>query len=459
MKYYWAKYEVITTVSYSPNWVNGGGSGASDGYPGYEIRSGKFYSTGVYEHYDYDNRPVGRTLYSYANGSDIIYKFVFTAYDKATVYNGTITRTSSNSRGNLIQSNVIAEEGTYPTDGISGGYWYVRGGLANQSPTTTLNTVNNITLYENDSLVIDGQATDADSGNIVNVKYQINGGTTRALATGISTGTNKITFNKSLTFKAGKLYDGETALTDTLAEGTAHQLKVWAEDDQGGKSTEQIRSFYVVPNRPPALKIDEVKPSGIIDSDKFMISGSCGDPDGNEVLVTYKINGGLAKEIYRGKGAAWDFEVTLKELKVGENAIVVEVTDSYNFKFSKTIKLIKNEVKTPILQSIARYKVMPPSGSAKGIFLWIQHQKGLGVGAEISMTLQNEQERFVEMDYKKDEEENPTNTTPIPNTDLVETEFFYETVELKENIVLKLKLSRESADISDSITLISGVLS
>ncbi|MBU3145856.1 hypothetical protein [Clostridium sp. CF012] len=33
-------------------------------------------------------------------------------------------------RGSLLQSNIIAEDGTYPVDGQSGGYWYVRKGLA-----------------------------------------------------------------------------------------------------------------------------------------------------------------------------------------------------------------------------------------------------------------------------------------------------------------------------------------
>ncbi|WP_120188643.1 hypothetical protein [Ammoniphilus oxalaticus] len=93
-------------------------------------------------------------------------------------------------------------------------------------------------------------------GDIVNARYQINADTARAIATGISDGSTLISFNKQLTFRGGKRYDGITKITSALAEGTPHTLKVRAEDDQGGKSTVEERTFYAVPNRPPVLSID-----------------------------------------------------------------------------------------------------------------------------------------------------------------------------------------------------------
>ncbi|MGE7623617.1 hypothetical protein ACQKMD_11280 [Viridibacillus sp. NPDC096237] len=320
----------------------------------------------------------------------------------------------------------------------------------NTAPTVELNTENNKTLYEGDTFKIDGSSTDPDNGDIVNVKYQINGGMARAIKTDISTG-SAILFNRPLTFKGGKLYDGETALTDALAEGVSHELKVFAEDDQKGKSTEQIRNFYVVPNRAPAIVINPIeKPNGTVDSDKFPISGVCSDPDGNDVIVSYKINTSLATEIYRGKGGDWTFDVAFSSLKIGENIIIVEVIDSHNFKTSKTIKLNKAVNSTPILNSVARYKIVPPTGTAKGVLLWIQKEKGLNIEAEISMTEAGVQEKFVEMPL--------TNSAPIDSF-ITEDQFVYEAAEMKENIIVKLNLSRESAEVSDSITLISGVLS
>ncbi|WP_342540044.1 hypothetical protein MHI39_20120 [Heyndrickxia sp. FSL K6-6286] len=319
-------------------------------------------------------------------------------------------------------------------------------------PTLTLNSpTDNVTLYETNTLNIEGYAADADNGNIVNARYQLNGGTIRALATGISTGSNTIPFNKQLTFRGGKLYDGDTAVTDELAEGVAHQLKVWSEDDQGGKSPEQLRNFYVVPNRPPALTIDPfATKSDLINADKVTISGTASDPDGNTVVVSYKLNKGMSTEVYRGKDGAWTFDLSLKDLIAGENTVAIEVVDSYNSKTSKTLKLNKNRVATPLLTSEVRYKIDPPSGTAKGVLLWVQRDVGLTVTADISMGLKNEQETYEAMTL--------TNTAPV-SSGVVEDEFVFEASAEKDNIMLKLTLSRESADVNDAITLISGVLS
>ncbi|MBU5214343.1 hypothetical protein [Heyndrickxia oleronia] len=300
-------------------------------------------------------------------------------------------------------------------------------------------------------LVINGKVTDADNGNIVNVRYQLDSGTVRALATAISDGATPITFNKQLTFKGGKLYDGETAITNSLEDGVAHQLKVWSEDDQGGKSTEQIRSFYVVPNRAPALTVDKFETkSDLINVDKITITGTASDIDGNDVVVSYRLNKGLNTEIYRGKDSPWSFDLSLKNLVEGENTVVIEVVDSYNFKTSKTLKLNKNLASTPLLQSVKRYQIVPPSGSAKGVLLWVQRQTGLTVTAEISMGLKGEQEVYEPMF--------PENSAPV-TMGIIEDEFIFESDAPKDNIVVKLTLTRDSADVSDAITLISGVLS
>ncbi|MBU5211084.1 hypothetical protein [Heyndrickxia oleronia] len=324
--------------------------------------------------------------------------------------------------------------------------------VQNSNPTLTLNSPSdNTTLYETDTLNIEGYAADVDNGNIVNARYQLNGGTIRALATGISTGSNTIPFNKQLTFRGGKLYDGDTAVTDELAEGVAHQLKVWSEDDQGGKSPEQLRHFYVVPNRPPALTIDPfATKSDLINADKVTISGTASDPDGNTVVVSYKLNKGMSTEVYRGKDGAWSFDLSLKDLVAGENTVAIEVVDSYNSKTSKTLKLNKNRVATPLLTSEVRYKIDPPSGTAKGVLLWVQRDVGLTVTADISMGLKNEQETYEAMTL--------TNTAPV-SAGVVEDEFVFEATAEKDNIMLKLTLSRESADVNDAITPISGVLS
>ncbi|QBK26756.1 hypothetical protein [Ureibacillus thermophilus] len=450
------------------------------------------------------------------------------------------------SRGSLVQSNIIAENGTYPDNGThTDGYWYVKKGLADNPPTTpstisvagsfktgetvtvswgasmdpdgdvityglevsinggnytqiysganrnfsytipngttklafrvrayangaysgyqtsptynvksnslpivTLNIENNLTLYENDTLTIAGSAYDSDADQSVTVYYQINDSQRKVLATNLSQTT--ITFNKQLKFSGGVLYDGDTAVSSALTDGVAYTLKVWAVDSDGAQSEVQTRTFYVVPNRAPTLTLDEVVPSGIIDSDKFTISGQAGDPDANaNIKVSYRINNNNSVEVYNGPGDAFSFDVMLGQLNVGQNTITIEAADNYGAKYTKTIKLNKKEVKTPLLQSTARYKIEPPSGSAKGVLLWIQRHKNLQIDIKINMTLKGEPENFVSMSLE--------NTAPVDN-DIVEDEFFYEVDDSVDNIILQIDMTRSSIDVDDSIKLISGVL-
>ncbi|WP_312123857.1 Ig-like domain-containing protein, partial [Lysinibacillus boronitolerans] len=319
----------------------------------------------------------------------------------------------------------------------------------NVAPTVSLTGPgDNSTLYENDTLNIAGTAYDADSDQSVTVYYQINSEQRKVLATNLSK--IQIALSKQLTFKGGKLLDGETVLTDTLVEGVAHILKVWAVDNEGAQSTTVERAFYVVPNRAPLLSVDAIVPSGIINTDKFKISGTVSDQDANSNLkVNYRINGANPIEIYDGAGGAWEFEVSLGQLQVGENLIVVEVIDNYNAKTSKTIKLNKDEVKTPILQSVARYKIEPPKGSAKGVLLFVERDEELDLKVELSMTLTGKQEEYVTL--------SPVNTAPT-NNDTVEDTFEYTVPEEKQNIILKITQSRTDLTFNHKIHLISGAV-
>lgn len=317
----------------------------------------------------------------------------------------------------------------------------------NAAPVPTITTENNKTLYENDTIVIDGNAIDSDNGDVVIIKASINGGTARVLQTAVSNGSTPIVFNKTYTFKGGKLYDNETLLTDTLAAGTAHILKVWAEDDKGNKSAEIIRTFYTVPNRAPVLVVDAVTPSGTIDNDKFSITGSTTDPDGNDVTVVYRINSGAAVEIANGVAGSWSFNVTLGSLKVGENTIVIEVTDTFGFKASKTVKLAKNIVRFNRSKGTVRYKIKPPKGTAKTLVVWAQRMSSMQVNAYASMVLAGEPESYAVMEK--------TNTASVSGN-IVEDEFMYTADGDKQEIIVKLKVTK--AQETDVLTLVQGVI-
>ncbi|MFJ7663760.1 DNRLRE domain-containing protein [Lysinibacillus sp. NPDC097162] len=321
--------------------------------------------------------------------------------------------------------------------------------VINIEPTVTLTLpTNNVTLYEKDILSIIGTAYDEDPDQSVTAYYQINSEPRKVLATNLSQ--TQIALSKQLTFKGGKIYDGETVLTGTLTDGIAHTLKVWAEDSEKASSVIVERTFYVVPNRAPLLSVEAVAPSGVIDADNFKISGTASDQDANStVKVTIRINAGNAIEIYSGAGGAWEFVLALSQLVVGQNTIVIEVIDNYGAKTSKTVTLNKKEMKTPILQSVARYKIEPPKGSAKGVLLFIQRDEELDIKVELSMTLNGEQEQYETL--------TPANTAPVQQG-VVEDTFEYEGLEAKQNIILKITPSRTDLSFNHKIHLISGAV-
>lgn len=317
----------------------------------------------------------------------------------------------------------------------------------NASPVITATTGNDVTLYEGDTFTLDGNVTDTDADDVVTVKYSIDGLVTKVITAQVSNGTTPIVFNKLLTFKSGKLYDGANAITSDLASGVAHTLRIWAEDSAGNKSAEIVRTFYTVTNRAPVLSVDLPEVTGTVNADRFSVSGTCSDPDGNDVVVTYKVNSGMAIEVLRGTPGAFNFELALAELQTGDNVIVVEVVDTYNFKTSKTIKLRKDTVAAPVNKSVARYEITAPKGSANGVLIWVQRTESLKLTAEVSMTLSGEPESYQLVE--------PSNSA-IVEPGIIEDEFMYTPDEAKNKIVFKLNFEKTKAN--DAITLITGVL-
>ena len=461
--------------------------------------------------------------------------------------------TSSYKRGSLIQSGIIAEEGTYPTDGQKDGYWWLRGSRVNQSiappgafsspeigkifrpsdvasiafaassaanlslyevdyrygegswnpltyskdltrvltittdkalktiqfrvrakntsnvysdyvysdvytiehnaaPTIELNTPNGTTLYERGILSIEGLALEKDLGNVISVKYKIDNYQAKTIDAKVSDGTTPLTFKKDLTFQQGKFFDKDIAITEELDPEIAHTLTIWSEDDQGGKSADEMRTFFVVPNRAPVLTVNPIEPkSGLIDADTVIISGTVEDPENDNVSVSYRLNDSQLVEIYNDVPGEWSFEIPLKSLKNGSNQITIEAPDSLGKKAEETVTINKKFNPAKQKKAVVYWKITTSAGSAKEMFAWIQKEFGeLGIEVEISMTHEGEQENFVPMTN--------SNTAPIPANGTEELEFHYEDTEKKENIILKLTLTREDTSINTAIKMLSGVL-
>lgn len=310
------------------------------------------------------------------------------------------------------------------------------------------------TLYENDTFAIAGTTTDVDSGNVVSVKYSIDGGTTQAITASVSAGT-AISFAKNLVYKSGKLYDGATAITSTLSEGSQHTLKVWAEDDQGGKSTEIIRTFYVVPNRAATLTLDAfVTRTGLIDSDVVNISGTVADLDNGNVIVKYKIGNGAYTQVFNGTASAtptpFDFNVLLADLVDGANQITIQAVDAYSAVTQQVITLNKTANEEPLKTAVTYYEITPPNGTTDGLQLYVEREVGdLVVTADVFMGDTGATEVFKPMTLASSA--NLTNGN-------VEDTFSYEHGADAAKVVVRITMTRTSTATNKAIKKVSGVL-
>lgn len=150
-------------------------------------------------------------------------------------------------KGGLVQANLIAEDGTYPNDGRhTDGFWYTKMGPVNQAPTITV-TAPLPNLYfsavaGNDSITITGTVYDSNVGDVLTVKYNIDGGAEQSLPGTINANGTNQAFADTVIAVGG------------LTEG-AHTLNIWVSDNNSASSAVTARAFNVdktapVPNVP-----------------------------------------------------------------------------------------------------------------------------------------------------------------------------------------------------------------
>ncbi|QQP10409.1 hypothetical protein FJQ98_14045 [Lysinibacillus agricola] len=303
----------------------------------------------------------------------------------------------------------------------------------NAVPTVTLAEVDGRTLYEGDTINLSGQAVYKDAGDVVSVKYSINNRTERTLAASVSDGFTPISYSKTLKFTNGKIFDGSIAVTDTLAEGVDHVLRLRAEDDKNGESTVQVRSFRIVANRPPVLQVDSFKKqTGVIESELMTVSGNVSDPDGNDVTLRYKLNGGSFVQVYRGASGPFDFTLSVSSLVDGNNTLTLQVEDTYNFTMQKTVAIQREFNGSQLTEAVARFALQPATAEAQGLVTWIEHDTAASLAVAVSMTDPAEQEKFEAMDK--------TNTVELIDN-ITEDEFDHIAPAPKGKIVLKLSIS------------------
>ncbi len=165
--------------------------------------------------------------------------------------------------GDIIVENLIAPNNTYPENGKhTDGYWYIKKGIVNRNPTITISSpVQNASFST--TLSLKGTVSDADVGDTITTKYNIDGAAEQNISGTItSDGTNKSFANTNISINA-------------LSEGT-HKLNVWAVDNNGGNSTVQTITF-IKDSTPPSVSMPALTANS---ASQITIQASASDSSG-----------------------------------------------------------------------------------------------------------------------------------------------------------------------------------
>lgn len=194
--------------------------------------------------------------------------------------------------------------------------------VMNRLPVLTLTTGINGPVFEGTSINLAGSIHDPDTGHIVNVKYQINNQTPRAIMTQVSAG-SPISFSKSLLFRDKALWDGSSPATSVLTEGTNHILSVWGEDDRGGRTPNQITSFTVTHNRSPNVSpMPDISENTGVERG-ILLTNYFTDPDGDVLKYTAtSANTSVATVAVTGQS------LNIQTIKSGQTLVAISADDN-----------------------------------------------------------------------------------------------------------------------------------
>ncbi|MBM7592242.1 DNRLRE domain-containing protein [Brevibacillus fulvus] len=326
--------------------------------------------------------------------------------------------------------------------------------IVNNPPTLTLTSpADNQTLSEGNNYPVEGSATDTDSNSTVIIKCQINNGPIRNIGSGVSDGITPIPFSRTLVYRNKRIWDGTTDIVGSdLAENVDHTLKVWAEDDQGGKSPEQTIKFRVLHNKPPLLMVDAFTPvqSGLIPPDLITFSGEVSDPNGNTVTVTGQVNDLNPVTLLQGvTEGSWNFFFPVNLLKEGNNTVTIKATDQFGSFSVKNYNINTAVTKTLLTKGVARYKIIPPLGTAKEILAWLQREIGdLSVEGAASFVDAGQPETYTTL----------AKTSVDLANGVAEDELIGSVVDPKPNIVFKQTFIRANPESTEGAVQLVGVI-
>jgi len=158
-----------------------------------------------------------------------------------------ITVTMPATKTTVHTENVIGTATQYPVNGLhTDGFWYVRTSIVNQAPQLSINShAENKYFGKDDTINIQGTVKDEDLGDVLSVKYTING---------IAAHTNKQLGSAITANGSNQNFSGNIPIDSSIPQGT-YTIKVWVEDNKGGKSTEIASTIHVDKTAPAKPQI------------------------------------------------------------------------------------------------------------------------------------------------------------------------------------------------------------
>jgi hypothetical protein len=323
VKYYYDKYS--TVWSDTAEWIYQGktsstsSAGGSSTYTNYAFNSGnnRYATAGNYlsipanelSGYVYAVKMVGNeSILSRFGGSSTNFHW----WTKSSLQN-------TGTKGTLVQANIQAEDGTYPSDGIhTDGYWYVKTIAVNNAPSIPgpiTSPASGTTLVQGAEYNFQwGASTDPDGNTLTYYpEYRVNGGTWVALSGDAS-------LNRNITIPSNAI---SLDFRVRAFDGTAYS-----------PYQNSVTYTVVLPNAIPTITLSTADNQTLYENNPFIINGSASDADnGDTVLVKYKINSGTSETIVASvsDGSAINYSKTLtfKEGKMfdGTRAVSADLAE------------------------------------------------------------------------------------------------------------------------------------
>ncbi|MBO8164706.1 MAG: exo-alpha-sialidase [Brevibacillus sp.] len=208
------------------------------------------------------------------------------------------------------------------------------------------------------------------------------------------------------------------------------------------EQTDSVMFDSVTFNNAPTLSLTSPTDNQVLSAGETLeVEGTASDPDGNSITVIASLNGTALGTVGTGTGTAnWQVSIPEPDLQLGDNTLVVTAIDSQGASTSKTFKLTKTDGDVPILVNDVRYKLP----ATDDVVAWVKREGALTVDAALSGVAAGESEWFTPM------EKTPTGAD--------EDQFYLALPVKKDDITLRLTMTRQSVDQDAAITrLIGGI--